>query len=52
MKKIIISFLTITLLLTGCAGSNKNDIKEMEVENLKFSGIDYPTLISYIEDDL
>ena len=52
MKKIIISFLTITLLLTGCAGSNKNDIKEMEVENLKFSGIDDPTLISYIEDDL
>lgn len=54
MKKIISSFLAITLLLTGCTNndSNENKIKETEIEELQFSGVDDPSLTSYIEDEL
>lgn len=52
MKRIISSFLVIALFLTGCAGSNENNIKEAEVEDLQFSGIDDPALTSYFEDVL
>lgn len=54
MKKIMSSFLAIVLFLTGCTStdSNENKNKETEVEELQFSGVDDPTLASYIEDEL
>lgn len=54
MKKINSSFLAIALFLTGCSGTNlnENNIKDTEVEEMQFMGIDDPALTSYIEDEL
>lgn len=51
MKRIITSFLALSLLLTGCS-TYQDDDKEPKVEELYFSDIDDPTLTSYIEDEL
>lgn len=54
MKKIISSFLAISLFLTGCAGadSNNKNTKITEIEEMQFAGVEDPALASYIEDEL
>lgn len=51
MKRIISSFLALSLLLTGCR-TYQDDNKEPKVEELHFSDIDDLTLTSYIKDEL
>lgn len=52
MKKIIISFIILVLLLTGCTNSNINKTKINLFDTLNISSLDDPELITFIEEDL
>ena len=57
MKKIIACFLSLTMFLTGCGAKEEKKVvvegdKLSEVENMNFTGLNDPTLTTYLEDSI